>query len=150
MTRPSSSDRQVLAQVPAARRRAKRARLSTPHADRVRYDRSSRQLHIRLTNGAALTIPIALVPSLRAADDRDLREVTVGPAGVGLRWERLDADLTVASLVRLVLGTQALLRVAGSVGGAMRTTAKSRAARLNGLKGGRPRNTAAKAMGLKP
>ena len=144
MTRPSLSDRQVLAQVPAARRRATRARLSTPHADQVRYDQSNRRLHIRLTNGAALAIPIALVPSLRAASDRDLRDLTVGPEGVGLRWERLDADLTVASLVRLVLGTQVLLRVAGSVGGAARTTAKARAARLNGLKGGRPRNTAAK------
>ena len=144
MTRPSLSDRQVLAQVPAARRRATRARLSTPHADQVRYDRSSRQLHIQLTNGAALAIPVVLVPSLRAASDRDLGDVTVGPAGVGLRWERLDADLTVAGLVRLVLGTQVLLRVAGSVGGAARTTAKARAARLNGLKGGRPRNAAAK------
>ena len=144
MTRPSLSDRQVLAQVPAARRRATRARLSTPHADQVQYDRSSRQLHIQLTNGAALAIPVVLVPSLRAASDRDLGDVTVGPAGVGLRWERLDADLTVAGLVRLVLGTQVLLRVAGSVGGAARTTAKARAARLNGLKGGRPRNTAAK------
>jgi len=144
MTRPSPSDRQILAQLPAARLRAQRAQRTMPHAEQVRYDRSSRRLHIQLTNGAALAIPIGLVPSLRAASDRDLREVTVGPAGVGLRWERLDADLTVASLLRSVVGTQTLLRVAGSAGGAARTTAKARAARLNGLKGGRPRSTAPK------
>jgi hypothetical protein len=144
MTKLRLTDRQVLAQVPAARLRAKQAQQRTPHANQVRYDRHSRRLHIQLTNGAALAIPVALVPNLRAASDRDLREVTVGPAGVGLRWERLDADLTVASLLRLVVGTQELLRVAGSAGGGARTTAKARAARLNGLKGGRPRKTVTK------
>ena len=147
MTRTRLSDQQVLAQVPAARRRAKRSLLNTPHAEQVRYDRGQRALHVRLTNGAALTIPIGLVPSLKSADDRALGRVTLGPAGVGLRWEQLDADLTVASLVRLVLGTQALSRVAGSVGGTARTQAKARAARLNGLKGGRPRNSASKLAG---
>jgi hypothetical protein len=40
-------------------------------------------------------------------------------------------------------GATVLLRAAGSVGGAARTRAKKRAARLNGMKGGRPRKTAA-------
>ncbi len=144
MTRPTLTDREILAQIPAARRRAERLRLTTPHAERVRYDRRTRQLHIDLTNGAALIIPIALISSLRTAADKDLCEVEVGPAGVDLHWERLDADLTVASLARLVLGTQGLLRAAGSAGGAARSSAKARAARLNGRKGGRPRGVSAK------
>ena len=51
---------------------------------------------------------------------------------------------TVAGLARMVLGTQGLLRAAGSVGGAVRTRAKARAARLNGRKGGRPRGASTK------
>lgn len=142
MPRPTLSDSEILAQIPAARRRAERLRLTTPHAERARYERRTRQLHILLTNGAALSIPVALIPGLRAAADKDLGEVVIGPAGVDLHWERLDADLTVAGLARLVLGTQSLLRAAGSAAGSVRTKAKARAARLNGRKGGRPRGAA--------
>jgi len=144
MTKRSLTDDEIRAQIPAARRRAERLRQTTPHAERARYDRSTRQLHIQLTNGAGLIIPVALISSLRNAADKDLSAVEVGPAGIDLHWERLDADLTVASLARLVLGTQGLLRAAGSAGGAARTQAKARAARLNGRKGGRPRRASVK------
>lgn len=144
MTRPTLTDREILAQIPAARRRAERLRRTTPHAEQARYDRGTRQLHLHLTNGVALVIPIALIPGLQKAADKDLSEVEVGPAGIGLHWERLDADITVATLARLVLGTQGLLRAAGSAGGAARTKAKARAARLNGHKGGRPRGASVK------
>jgi hypothetical protein len=92
-----------------------------------------------LTNDASLVIPTALVPRLRAASDEELSDIRVGPAGVGLRWERLDADVTVASLARLALGSSVLMRAAGAAGGAVRTSAKANAARRNGLRGGRPR-----------
>ena len=144
MIRRFLTDAEIRAQIPAARRRAERLLRTTPHAERARYDRRARQLHIQLTNGAGLVIPIALIPGLRAAADKDLGEVEVGPVGIDLHWERLDADITVASLARLVLGTQGLLRAAGSAGGAARTKAKARAARLNGRKGGRPRGASAK------
>ena len=85
MTRPSLTDRQILAQIPAARRRGKRARLHMPHAKEARYDRATRMLHIRLTNGASLILPVDLVPTLRKVRDKDLGEVAVGPSGVGLR-----------------------------------------------------------------
>jgi hypothetical protein len=96
-----------------------------------------------LTNGAAFEVPIDLVPALTAASDIELAEVVVGPAGAGPRWKSLDIDLSVATLASAALGATVLLRAAGSVGGAARTRAKKRAARLNGMKGGRPRKTAA-------
>lgn len=141
MIRRSLTDAEIRTQIPAARRRAERLLRTTPHAEGARYDRRSRQLHIHLTNGAGLVVPIALIPGLRTAADKDLSEVEVGPLGIDLHWERLDADITVASLARLILGSQGLLRAAGSAGGSVRTTAKARAARLNGRKGGRPRKT---------
>lgn len=139
MVKPTLTDRQVLSQVPSARDRARRALHSIPHADQARYHRRSRSLQVRLRNGAALSIPIDLVPALRTADDRDLEEVVVGPAGVGLRWSRLDVDLSVTGLVRLIFGTRALMQMAAAAGGAARTTAKVEAARRNGRKRGRPR-----------
>ena len=144
MAKQTVSDAEVFAQVPAARQRARRALRTEPHATQARYERGHRRLHIGLTNGAVFVIPVDLVTALSDASDRDLAEVQVGTAGVALRWRRLDADLSVAGLARLALGAQVLLRAAGSAGGAARTAAKGRAARLNGLKGGRPRKSAGK------
>jgi hypothetical protein len=68
----------------------------------------------------------------------------VGPAGVGLHWAALDADLSVAGLAAVAFGRRVLLRAAGAAGGSARSAAKADAARRNGAKGGRPRNSAAK------
>lgn len=129
-------DRDILAQIPAARRRA---RDSHPVAAGARYDCAHRCLHVTLTNGAALLVPIDLIALLRRATDRDLAEVSVGVAGVGVRWERLDEDLSLSGLARVALGRQILLRASGAAGGASRTPAKAEASRANGRKGGRPR-----------
>jgi len=144
MTKRTPSDATVRAQIPAARARARRLRTTIPHARTAYYDREHRRIVVVLTNHASLVIPVELVPPLRKASDQDLSDIGVGPAGVGLRWERLDADLTVASLARLALGSSVLMRAAGAVGGAARTAAKVDAARRNGLRGGRPRRRSPK------
>jgi hypothetical protein len=143
MAKRSLSDAEILAQVAGARRRAQRKLRTEPHASRARFDKGQRALHVELTNGAAFEVPIDLVPVLADASDKELAEVEVGPAGVGLRWESLDTHLSVATLASAALGATVLLRAAGSLGGSARTRAKKRAARLNGMKGGRPRKTAA-------
>ncbi len=135
-------DKDILAQIPAARRRA---RATHPVVAEARYDRAHRRLHVTLTNGAVLLVPIDLVASLRRATDRDLAEVSVGVAGVGVRWERLDEDLSLSGLARVVLGKQILLRASGAAGGSSRSTAKVEASRANGRKGGRPRSVPRKA-----
>jgi len=139
MARWVVSDSEILAQIPAARRRAQR---DTLRAGKVRYDRAHRRLHVTLANGTVLLVPIDLIASLQRATDQELAEVTVGVAGISLHWEHLDEDLSMSGLVELVVGRGALLRAAGAAGGASRTAAKVRASRLNGLKGGRPRKRA--------
>ena len=133
------TDQEILSQIPAARRRAQRALRTQPHAAAVRYDRALRTIALTLTNGVTLVVPVRLVAALHHATDADLAEVAVGAAGVSLRWDRLDLDLGVAGLAQAALGRHTLLRAAGAAGGAARTPAKARAARLNGRKGGRPR-----------
>jgi hypothetical protein len=132
------TDEEILAQIPAAIARAERSLRTEPHAKAARYVRSRRSLHISLLNGSAFEIPVALIEGLSEASDRDLAKVKVGPAGVALRWERLDQDMNVVGLARIAFGRRVLLQAAGAELGAARSPAKTRAARLNGRKGGRP------------
>ena len=138
MAKRRLSDREILAQLPAALARTRRAQSAEPHAASASYDQKARALHVHLTNGGSFTAPITLLAELRKLSDRDLTAVEVGAAGVGLRWRRLDIDLSVIGIARAVLGSAALLRAAGAAGGASRTRAKIEAARRNGAKGGRP------------
>lgn len=136
------SDKEILAQIPQARARAARARLLEPHAASASYDRRSRTLHVRLTNGGGFEVPVGAIPGFSDASDEELAGVEVDHAGVGLRWETLDADLSVSGLAQLVLGRRILLRAAGAAGGAARSDEKAAAARRNGQRGGRPKKKA--------
>ena len=138
MTRTRIGDAEILAQLPAAEARARRSLRTMPHAAAARYERQKRLLHVELTNRTSFSLPVSLIPELSKASDAALAEVEVGAAGIGLHWERLDVDLSVAGLARLVLGTRTLMQAAGRAGGESRSIAKAEAARANGRKGGRP------------
>ena len=136
------SDAEVVAQIPAARKRAREARRREPHGRAVRYLRRSRQLVIDLINDVQLRIPIDRLPGLARASDAQLARVELSPAGVGVSWDELGVDFTVAQLATIALGAQTLTRAATSLAGATRSPAKAAAARRNGKKGGRPRKSA--------
>jgi len=144
MARHRLSDAQSLQQIPAARARAARERRTDLRAAQARYVRSSRTLRIQLTNGAALLLPVALIPSLARATDGALAKVMVEPFGMLLHWEQLDVDLSVEGIAQLVFGPRVLLPAADSAGGRTRSDAKAKAARDNGKKGGRPRTVSAR------
>lgn len=141
MAKSHISDADILVQIPAAVARASRSRRTKPHARSARYVRATRMLRVDLTNGATFTLPVSLIPALARASDVALAKVEVAPAGIGLHWEQLDVDLTVAGLARAAFGTRALMQAAGGAGGRVRSAAKALAARENGKKGGRPRGT---------
>ncbi len=133
------TDAEISAQIPAAVARASRSRRTKSYAESARYDRRSRALCVRLTNGVVLSIPVLLLPELATATDAELARVDVGPAGLGIHWRRLDVDLSVAGLARVVLGARVLMQAAGAAGGRVRSESKAKAARENGRKGGRPK-----------
>ena len=139
MVVPTLSDSEVLEQIPAAKQRA---RNQDARAVAVRYQPNAEVLRISLANGATLAIPIALIPSLRDVPRADIAQVRLGVAGISLRWDSLDEDLSIAGLAGLVFGKRTLLSAAGSAGGSVRSSVKSRAAKINGRKGGRPRKRA--------
>ena len=61
---------------------------------------------------------------------------------MGLHWEKLDADLSIASLVVGIFGSHAWMRELARRGGPASSPTKSAAARANGAKGGRPKKSA--------
>lgn len=113
---------------------------SAGHAVAARFDRRNRRVVISLNTGVEIAFPAALAEGLADASAADLSEIEISPAGLGLHWPRLDADLYVPALLQGFLGTQtSMARQLGAAGGRVRSRAKAAAARANGRKGGRPR-----------
>ena len=111
-----------------------------PRAATVRYRARDNSLLIELTNGAAITIPVKLIPGLKRAAPSEVQAVEVLVRGGGLHWESLDLDLSVPALVSSVLAGPEWMAELGRTGGARSSAAKAAAARRNGRKGGRPRS----------
>jgi len=141
------TDAQILAQLPAARERARAARAAEPRATHARYDRGRGLVIVELDNGAFFGFPADRAEGLRGASVEQLAGVKVSPSGEALHWGELDADLRVASLLQGVFGTRAWMRELARAGGRVRSEAKAQAARENGQRGGRPRRPAAAKAG---
>ncbi len=73
----------------------------------------------------------------------DVAKISLLGPGSTLYWESLDVAHGLASLLKGVFGNRRWMSEIGKRGGAARSVAKTRAARKNGRKGGRPRKVAA-------
>jgi hypothetical protein len=135
------TEKEILAQLPRARRAAQFARRTEPRAVGARYNRSSKRVEVELANGCTFAFPANLVEGLRGASASDLARLEIELDGAGLHWERLDTDLLVGELVRGVFGSKRWMSEVGRTLGSVRSEAKAKAARINGRKGGRPRAT---------
>lgn len=111
------------------------------HAVSARYDRRSSRIIVALNTGVQIAFPADLAEGLAGAAAADLAQIEISPAGLGLHWPRLDADLYV--LLQGMLGSKSwMARQLGAAGGRARSKAKAVASRENGRKGGRPRKAA--------
>ena len=133
MANPSDS------QIDAALARGKIARGTEPRAIAARYEENPARITIELTNGCTFSFPPSLAQGLQTATDAELSQVELLGAGYALHWEALDTDLSIPGLLAGLFGTHAhMARHAGQT----TTPAKAAAARANGAKGGRPRQSA--------
>jgi len=58
-------------------------------------------LVLRLEDGRSLSVPLAWLPRLKNASDEQRRTYQLLDGGEEIRWEALDEDLSVASLLGL-------------------------------------------------
>jgi hypothetical protein len=65
------------------------------HAVSARYDHRRSRIVVALNAGVELTFPTRLPEGLAGASAENLADIEVSPAGLGLRWPRLDANLHV-------------------------------------------------------
>lgn len=83
----------------AANRRGE-ARLSRfPVAVAVRYDTSVAQLVITLSDGQQVTVDPHAVRGLEHAQPEELSDAQISPAGQGIHFPKIDADIYVPALL---------------------------------------------------
>jgi hypothetical protein len=109
----------------------------------ARYDRRSARVVVGLNTGVQVAFPVRMAEGLAGASPEDLADIEISPAGLGLHWPKLDADVYVPALLQGMFGSKSwMARQLGAAGGRARSTAKAAASRKNGRLGGRPRKTA--------
>jgi hypothetical protein len=141
MAKRRTSKATILAQIPAARAREDRARRAGRRATSAYYDRRSGRVMMELTSGFIFGFPVSSVPALANATPAQLATVELGPGGGSLRWEELDADLSVPGLLLSSIGRSEKLTELARLAGQARSPEKAASSRANGAKGGRPRKT---------
>jgi hypothetical protein len=132
------TDAEILAQIPAAEARVRAEALIEPRAASARYDAETGRILVELTSGCIFGFLPSEAELPAGATPRQLARVEVDLAGEGLRWEEIDADVSVPGIIAQRLNLAAW---APKFMGQRTSAAKSAAARANGAKGGRPRRT---------
>ena len=102
-------------------------------------------LILKLSDGRRHLIPREELQGLQSATKEQVAAVEIVGHGTGLHWPALDVDHYVPSLLR-VYGNRNWMAEIGRSGGSVRSVAKKKASRVNGLKGGRPRQKESASM----
>lgn len=121
---------QALTKVKRAEKRGELERATNLYAVKASYDSKKRLIVILLANGSSFSFPPKLAEGLARKSADSLSSIEISPFGTGLRWPKLDVDLTVEGLLSGVFG--------GSKWSLKSHLAN--AARENGARGGRPKS----------
>jgi Protein of unknown function (DUF2442) len=138
MARAKLTDAEIAAQLRRARQRKAPYEVQ---ATRARYLPRVRAIEVTLPSGAAVTVPVSLLPALTNVGEDVLAEVHVSPGGWGVCWDEVDVQYEVGGILAVAGWPHpaAAMRELGRIGGRTKSPARARASRANGAKGGRPR-----------
>jgi hypothetical protein len=123
-----------------ANTRAQEMQRDFPRAVSARYDRANGRVVVELSSKLAVSFRPGDAQGLEHAKPSELADIELSPSGFGIHFPKLDADFYVPALLEGFLGSRKWMAARmGEAGGKSRSKAKKKAARVNGLKGGRPR-----------
>ena len=129
-------------QIDAAIARARQFEANDPRVIRVRYEAKEDLVSLYFADGFRISIPRMQLQGLEGANPMQLSKIEIVGNGTGLHWPLLDVDHYVLGLLQHRFGTKRWMNEIGRRGGSVKSEAKTKAARRNGLKGGRPRLSA--------
>jgi hypothetical protein len=128
------------AQIAAARVRGEHV---GPCAVAARYVASRESLEVEFDNGVRIAVPTHLIQGLAEAKPAELKAIEISPAGWGLHFPAINADVYAPAFFEGVYGSKVWMKNLAKMGGEARSELKAAAARKNGAKGGRPRKEVA-------
>jgi Protein of unknown function (DUF2442) len=132
-------DAAIASQLPAAVSRGNRRSMREPKALQARFDAREHRICVELSNGVSMSFPPSIAQGLSSASAKDLTQIEISPQGIGLHWPAIDADLSIAGMLKGAFGSRIWMKELASRAGKSKSDAKIAAARVNGAKGGRPR-----------
>lgn len=138
MLEPKTGHADFRRQNEQAIRAARDADRIEPRALVVTFDPDRWLVLVQLRCGCLFGFPPERVPGLENATREHLSAVRISPSGDGLHWDAAGID---ASLTGIVAEALNLREWAPRIMGQITSQAKAKAARKNGLKGGRPRGS---------
>lgn len=133
------NEKAIKEQIAQAKERTRIADTIELRAVEVYYDQGSYRVVVILSNDTDFRFSPSSVQELAGASPDEIAQVEVSPSGRTLRWKKLDADLSLPGLMMGIFGTKMWMAHLGREGGQATSPVKAAAARLNGLKGGRPK-----------
>lgn len=133
----SLSDAEIDSQIPSARAREGAAYRAGLRATTAHYDATTERIVLELSNGVAFAFPAKHVRGLANASPAQRAALALSPSGSGVIWDDLNADISVPGLLAATFRRSGVARLLGGLGGAVKSEAKTNAARANGKKGGR-------------
>jgi Protein of unknown function (DUF2442) len=136
------TEENLAAEIAKAKEADKKANATEPRAESAGYDEANDLIVIRLKNGAIFSFPPQLAQGLVNATPEQLNDIWISASGSSIHWESLDVDFGITELLAGIFGTQAWMSELGRKGGEKTSSAKAKAARENGKKGGKPKKNA--------
>ena len=74
-----------------------KTKLTEPLAKQISFE--TRKMHVKLTDGREIIVPLEWFPSLKNATKDQLNNWRFIGRGLGIHWEDLDEDISIRSLL---------------------------------------------------